>query len=171
MAGLNRCTSQMSEFWLWPGLGIVPSIASDHTILFSCQILYLLNGPEMWTATPNEACPKCRGRTLYQIRRDFWMRLIPMSRNYLCHHCRHQFISLPPDLPYLLGILFFLLGIGVLVSVVSSVSIGIGHSGFSPLERMGTLIGVLLVFVGFFITVLPLIKRLAKFDKGSDTHN
>ena len=99
------------------------------------------------------------------------MRLIPMSRNYLCHHCRHQFISFPPDLPYLLGILFFLLGIGVLVSVVSSVSIGIGHSGFSPLERTGTLIGVLLVLVGFFITVLPLMKRLTKFDEESDTQD
>ena len=94
-----------------------------------------------------------------------------MSRYYLCHHCRHKFISFPPDLPFLLGIPLFVLGIGVLVSVVSSVSIGIGHSGFSPLERMGTIIGVMLVLVGFFITVLPLMKRLTKFDKESDTHD
>jgi hypothetical protein len=94
-----------------------------------------------------------------------------MSRNYLCHHCRHQFFSFPPELPYLFGILFFLLGIGVLVSVVSSNSIGIGYSGFSLLERMGTVLGVMLVLVGFFLTVLPLIKRLTKFDKESDIHN
>ena len=99
------------------------------------------------------------------------MRLVPMSRNYLCRHCRHQFVSFPPDLPYLLGILLFLLGIEVLVSVASSDSIGIGYSGFSPLERMGTVLGVMLVLVGFFITVLPLMKRLTKFDKESDTHN
>jgi hypothetical protein len=94
-----------------------------------------------------------------------------MSRNYLCHYCRHQFISFPPDLPYLLGILFFVLGIVVLVYVVSSVGIGIGYSGFSPLERMGTVLGVMLVLVGFFITVLPLIKRLTKFDKQSEIHD
>jgi hypothetical protein len=69
--------------------------------------------------------------------------------------------------------LFFLLGMGVLGSVVSSASIGIGYSGFSPLERMGTVLGVMLILVGLFITVLPLIKRLTKFDKDkeSDTHN
>jgi hypothetical protein len=96
-----------------------------------------------------------------------------MSRNYLCHHCRHQFISFPQDLSCLLGIFFFLLGIGALVSVVSFDNIGIGYSGFSPLERMGIILGVMLVLVGFFITVLPLIKRLTKFDKDKepDTFN
>lgn len=67
--------------------------------------------------------------------------------------------------------LFFLLGMGVLGSVVSSASIGIGYIGFSPLERMGTVLGVMLILVGFFITVFPLIKRLIKFDKESDTHD
>ena len=99
------------------------------------------------------------------------MRLIPMSRNYLCHRCRHQFISFPPDLPHLFGILFFLLGIGVLVSVVSSDSIGIGYSGSSPLEKMGTVLGILLILVGFCITALSLIKRLTKFDKESETND
>ena len=132
---------------------------------------YLLNGQEMSTALPSEACPKCRGLTLYRIRRNFWLRLIPTSRHYLCHHCRHRFISFPPELPYFLGILSFLLGIGVLVSMLSPDSIGIGYSGFSPLEKMGTVLGVMLVLVGCFITALSLIKRLTKFDKESETHD
>jgi hypothetical protein len=36
---------------------------------------------------------------------------------------------------------------------------------------MGTVLGVMLILVGFFITVFPLIKRLIKFDKESDTHD
>ena len=64
----------------------------------------------------------------------------------------------------------FLLGIGVLVSILSPDSIGIGYSGFSPLEKMGTVLGVMLVLVGFFITAF-LIKRLTKFDKESETHD
>ena len=131
---------------------------------------YLLNGQEMSTAISSEACPKCRELTLYRIRRNFWMHLIPTSRHYLCRQCRYQFVSFPP-VPYFFGIFLFLLGIGVLVSILSPDSIGIGYSGFSPLEKMGTVLGVMLVLVGFFITVLPLIKRLTKFDKESDTHN
>jgi hypothetical protein len=91
-----------------------------------------------------------------------------MSRNCLCHHCRHQFISFPPELPYLSGILFFLLGIGIIDSVVISYGIGIGYSGFSPLERIGTVLGVMLALVGCFMIVLSLIKRWTKFDKESE---
>jgi hypothetical protein len=36
---------------------------------------------------------------------------------------------------------------------------------------MGTVVGVMLILVGFFITVLPLIKRLTKSGKESDTHD
>jgi hypothetical protein len=89
----------------------------------------------------------------------------------LCHHCRHQFIFFPPELPYLFGIFFFLLGIGVLVSVLSPDNIGIGYSGFSPLEKMGTVLGVILVLVGFFVIALSLIKRLTKFDKESEAND
>jgi hypothetical protein len=131
---------------------------------------YVLNGQEMWTAIPSEACPKCRGLTTYRIRRKFWMRLIPTSRHYLCRHCRHQFIAFPP-VPYFFGIFLFLLGVGALVSVLSPDSIGIGYSGFSTLEKMSTVLGVMLLLVGFFITALSLIKRLTKFDKESETHD
>jgi hypothetical protein len=98
------------------------------------------------------------------------MRLIPTSRHYLCHHCRHRFISFLPDLPYFSSIFLLLLGIGVLVSVLSPDSIGIGYSGFSPLKKMGTVLGVILVLVAFFITALSLTKRLTKFDKESENH-
>ena len=132
---------------------------------------YLLNGQEMWTAMPGEACPKCRGLTLHRIRRSFWMRLIPTSRHYLCHHCRHRFISFLPDLPYFFSIFLFLLGIGVLVSVLSPDSIGIGYSDFSWLEKMGIFLGIMLVLVGFFIAALSLIKRFTKFEQESEPYS
>ena len=64
-----------------------------------------------------------------------------------------------------------LLGIGVLVSVLSPDRIGIGYSGFSPLEKTGTVLGIMLILVGFCITASSLIKRLTKFDKESETHD
>ena len=67
------------------------------------------------------------------------MRLIPTSRHYLCRQCRYHFVSFPP-VPYFFGI-FLLFGIGVLVSVLSPDTIGIGYSGFSPLEKTGTVLG------------------------------
>jgi hypothetical protein len=124
----------------------------------------------MSTAISSEACPKCRELTLYRIRRNFWMRLIPTSRHYLCRQCRYQFVSFPP-VPYFFGIFLLLLGIGVLVSVLSPDSIGFGHSGFSPLEKTGTVLGIMLILVGFCITASSLIKRLTKFDKESEIHD
>jgi uncharacterized membrane protein YhaH (DUF805 family) len=99
------------------------------------------------------------------------MRLIPTSRHYLCHYCRHQFVSFLPELPYIFGIILFLLGIGVLISVLSADSIGIGYAGFNTLEKMGTILGAMLVLVGFFMPALSLIKRLTKDDKKSETHD
>jgi uncharacterized membrane protein (DUF485 family) len=73
--------------------------------------------------------------------------------------------------PYFFGIILFLVGIGVLVFVLNPDSIGIGYSGSSPLEKMGTVLGILLILVGFCITALSLIKRLTKFDKESETND
>lgn len=58
----------------------------------------------------------------------------------------------------------------IIVSVLSPDGIEIGYSGFSPLEKMGTVLGVMLILVGFFITLLSLIKRLTKFDKESESN-
>ena len=131
---------------------------------------YFLNGQEMSTAISSEACPKCQEFTLYRIRRNFWMRLIPTSRHYLCRQCRYQFVTYPP-VPYFFGIFILLVGIGVLVSVLSPDSIGIGYSDFSPLEKAVTVLGIILLLVGFCITASSLIKKSTKFEKESEPHD
>jgi hypothetical protein len=76
------------------------------------------------------------------------MRLIPTSRHYLCRQCRYHFVSFPP-VPYFFGIFLLLLGMGVPVSVLSPDTIGIGYSGFSPLEKTGTVLGSISTIIDF----------------------
>jgi hypothetical protein len=42
--------------------------------------------------TLKKHCPACRGPACERIPRNWWMRLLPWSRFYLCHHCGHRFV-------------------------------------------------------------------------------
>ena len=50
-------------------------------------------GTKMANFTIGEACPQCKSIPDVRMRRNLWMRMIPLSRHYFCSNCNSNFVS------------------------------------------------------------------------------
>ena len=50
-------------------------------------------GTKMANFTIGEACPQCKSIPDVRMRRNLWMRMIPLSRHYFCTKCNSNFVS------------------------------------------------------------------------------
>jgi hypothetical protein len=53
----------------------------------------MTRGTKMANFTIGEACPQCKSIPDVRMRRNLWMRMIPLSRHYFCSSCNSNFVS------------------------------------------------------------------------------
>jgi predicted RNA-binding Zn-ribbon protein involved in translation (DUF1610 family) len=106
-------------------------------------------GEDMLSLTSHKICPKCGSSDLELISRTRWMRLISDSELYLCKSCGQVFLF--SELLFYVGFFVFSCGIALVFLTFIADIIYLGRPGVGPLEKLGLVLSVVVMILGFFL--------------------